>query len=277
MHLPLQYAQQRIIHSDILDIDASHDATIGLIVTSPPCIFDGFSYDDYLEWSKKWLKRCYYLAAPRGRLCLNIPIDVNLDGYRCLGSDLTGMAQAAGWQYRSTIIWQEDNISKRTAWGSFASASTPNIITPSQVIVVFFKDEWNKGKGISDISPVEFKKWSLGIWQFNGEHPSRVDHPSAFPLELPRRCIRLFSYVDDVIFDPFLGSGTTLIACQALGRPGKGCEIDLQHVKNAMHRLQKEWQVVQWNWQKEVAKWAEIDQKDKPSDLMTAYLERKQK
>lgn len=77
-------------------------------------------------------------------------------------------------KYHSTIIWAENNISKRTAWGSCLSASAPYVIAPVEVIVILYKNEWKKeNKGISDITREEFMSWTNGLWSFNGESKKR--------------------------------------------------------------------------------------------------------
>jgi len=90
-------------------------------------------------------------------------------------------------------------------------------------------------------------EWTNGLWTFPGEKRSRAGHPSPFPVELPKRCIKLFSFVGDTILDPFLGSGTTLIACALLKRKGIGVEIDENYCKVAKERLIKEARVNQEN------------------------------
>ena len=82
-------------------------------------------------------------------------------------------------------------------------------------------------------------EWTNGVWNFNGESKKRVGHPAPFPVELPRRCIKLFSFVGDTILDPFLGSGSTLIACVQNKRKGIGIEIDAGYCEIAKKRLLK--------------------------------------
>ncbi|RLG41385.1 MAG: site-specific DNA-methyltransferase, partial [Thermoproteota archaeon] len=123
----------------------------------------------------------------------------------------------------------------------------PYVIAPVEVIVVLYRNRWKKtsGSGISDITREEFIEWTNGMWTFSGESRKRIGHPAPFPLELPKRCIKLFSFVGDIVLDPFLGSGTTLIACALLGRRGIGVEIDRNYCELAKNRLIKEGNILQ--------------------------------
>jgi site-specific DNA-methyltransferase (adenine-specific) len=186
------------------------------------------------------------LAKDDGRFCLNIPLDKNKGGQQSVCADITTIAKEVGWKYHSTIIWNEQNISKRTAWGSWLSARAPYVIAPVEVILVLYKKKWRKmNSGRSDITKKEFIEWTSGVWAFTGESKKRIGHPSPFPVELPRRCIKLFSYVGDTILDPFLGSGSTLIACAETGRKGIGVEIDRNYCELAKQRLIKEAKITQ--------------------------------
>jgi site-specific DNA-methyltransferase (adenine-specific) len=240
----------RIYNDDILKADYIKDGSVDLIITSPPYNVDiqynshddKMSYKDYLAFTKEWLTKCYKLAKDDGRFCLNIPLDKNKGGHQSVYADITGIAKQVGWKYHSTIIWNEQNISRRTAWGSWMSASAPYVIAPVEVIVVLYKRRWKKlsGSKKSDISKKEFMEWTNGVWDFSGESKKRVGHPAPFPIELPRRCIKLFSFVGDTVLDPFLGSGTTLIACAKTNRLGIGVEIDKHYCEIAKKRLIKE-------------------------------------
>ena len=113
------------------------------------------------------------------------------------------------------------------------------VIAPVELIVVFYKDEWKKTSGslTSDITDLQFKEWTCGLWSFNGESKKKIGHPAPFPKELPYRCIKLFSYVYDVVFDPFAGSGTTLIVAKNTNRTGIGLEIDKDYCELAKKRI----------------------------------------
>lgn len=240
-----------IYKDDILKIADIPKSSVDLIITSPPYNVDihynshkdDLSYNEYLEFTKKWIKKCYGLARDDGRFCLNIPLDKNKGGQQAVCADITNTARKVGWNYHSTIIWNEGNISRRTAWGSWMSASAPYVIAPVEVILVLYKKSWkkNNGRKESDITKQEFMDWTNGVWTFNGQSKKGAGgHPAAFPIELPKRCMKLLSFVGDTILDPFLGSGSTLIAASLLKRKGIGVDIDKRYCDIAVDRLRQE-------------------------------------
>jgi site-specific DNA-methyltransferase (adenine-specific) len=232
---------------DVLNQDLFKQQFIDLIVTSPPYNVgidynsnnDELSYQQYLKFSEQWMSNCYKWSNPQARFLLNIPLDKNKGGHKSVGSDLTKIAQDVGWKYHATIIWNEGNISRRTAWGSWLSASAPHVIAPVELIVVLYKEEWKKTRGTkkSDITKQEFMDWTNGLWTFNGESKKKIGHPAPFPKELPYRAIKLFSYQDDVVFDPFTGSGTTLIVAANTKRKAVGLDIDKDYCELAKNRI----------------------------------------
>ncbi len=236
-----------IVCGDVQNTELFKKRFIDLIVTSPPYNVgidyssnnDSLSYSDYLIFSTIWLGNCFKWSKPQARMLLNIPLDKNKGGNKSVGADLTKIAQDVGWKYHATIIWNEGNISRRTAWGSWLSASAPYVIAPVELIVVLYKDTWKKTTGSkqSDISKKEFMEWTNGLWTFNGESKKKIGHPTPFPKELPYRAIKLFSYVDDLVFDPFVGSGTTLVVAQSSGRYSIGVDIDITYCQLAKERL----------------------------------------
>jgi site-specific DNA-methyltransferase (adenine-specific) len=221
-----------------------------LIITSPPYNVgikynsndDVLNYENYLAFTKKWLTNCLLWTRDTGRMILNIPLDKNKNGQKSVGADITNVAQKAGWKYHSTIVWNEGNISRRTAWGSFMSASAPYVIAPVELILVLYKKDWKKiyGSKISDITKKDFMDWTNGLWTFNGESKKRIGHPAPFPKELPYRAVKLFSFMGDVVFDPFSGSGTTALVAAANKRIGIGLDIDLAYCKLAKMRILEE-------------------------------------
>ncbi len=239
--------QVKLLHNDFLNVDLSDiEGKVNLIVTSPPynvgieygTINDNMKYEEYLEFTEKYLKRFYHLLADDGRVCLNIPLDKNKGGLQTVYADIVKIAKDVGLKYQSTIVWNEQNISRRTAWGSWMSASAPYVIAPVEMIVLLYKNSWKrKKKGKTTITREEFIEWTNGIWTFPGENRKAIGHPAPFPLELPLRCIKLFSYEEDIVLDPFVGSGTTMIACKMLNRKCIGIDIDKKYLGIAISRI----------------------------------------
>ncbi len=251
MHTPyyeLQEPECRLYQADTASADFIPEGSVDLIVTSPPYNVqveygaheDDMSYDAYLEFCERWMRNCFRWLKRDGRFCLNVPLDKNRGGQQSVGADLTTLAKRIGFRYHSTIIWNEGNISRRTAWGSWLSASAPYVIAPVELIIVLYKEQWKKcsGSGQSDITSEEFIEWTNGLWTFNGESKKKIGHPAPFPIELPKRCIKLFSFVGDIVLDPFAGSGTTLIAGMMYNRRVIGIEIDPNYCELAKQRIE---------------------------------------
>lgn len=239
-----------IINDSIFETKLIKPDSVDLVVTSPPYNVDikynshddQISYEKYKEFSKDWMTCCYKWLKDDGRFCLNIPLDKNKGGQQSVGADLTTIAKKIGFNYHSTIIWNEGNISRRTAWGSWLSASAPYVIAPVELIVILYKNTWKKTSGSqeSDILRQDFLDWTNGLWSFSGESKKKIGHPAPFPVELPKRCMKLFSFKGDTVLDPFLGSGTTLVASYLNDRKGIGIDIDPHYCQIALDRLKKE-------------------------------------
>ncbi len=255
-NLHFKHGDLLIYNDDILKTTSIAKSSIDLIVTSPPYNVDihynsnkdDLSYRDYLSFMSEWMSKCYELGKEDCRFCLNIPLDKNKGGQQSVGADITQIAKKVGWNYHSTIIWNEGNISRRTAWGSWMSASAPYVIAPVELILILYKDKWKKNRigGTNDITKEEFMAWTNGVWTFPGQNKKGAGgHPAAFPLELPRRCVKLFSYVGDTILDPFLGSGSTLIASHLNNRKAIGVDIDRGYCDIAIARLEKDGKILQ--------------------------------
>lgn len=225
-----------IYHADSTDLGFLADGSVDLVVTSPPynldVAYNGYRddvpYDRYLDWVGLWARELLRVAAHGGRACINVPLDSNKGGKRAVYADYVRAFTDAGWQYHTTIVWNEQNISRRTAWGSWMSPTAPFVTAPVEMVAVFFKGEWRRKRDgrTGDIERDEFLTWTLGTWDFTGESPARVGHPAPFPEELPYRLIKLYSFVEDTVLDPFTGSGTTAAVAKRLGRRAIGVEVD---------------------------------------------------
>ena len=232
--------------ADSVHLDFLAAESIQLVITSPPYnldisyngYHDNVPYEVYLDWVGEWAAELLRVVSVGGRACINVPLDSNKGGKRAVYADYVAAFTAAGWKYHTTIVWNEQNISRRTAWGSWMSPTAPFVTAPVEMIAVFYKDAWirKRERRTSDIEHDEFLEWTLGTWQFAGESPARVGHPAAFPLELPRRLIKLYSFVEDLVLDPFVGSGTTCAAAKAAGRHSIGVDIDPHYCEIAATR-----------------------------------------
>ncbi len=221
------------------------DNSIDLIVTSPPynvemkydLYNDSVPWPQYYSWCGEWLKECYRVLKPDGRLALN--------HYLSLGNAKTGrtaplmeinhIASEIGFQHHTVAVWTDRTLSRRTAWGSFMSASSPYLQSPFEGILILFKDRWKKDKkGISDCPKEDFIKLTGGIWDMRPE--TRGVTPANFSVDLPLKCIRLLSYIDSIVLDPFMGGGTTAVACIRSGRKYIGIELSPDYCDIARKR-----------------------------------------
>jgi site-specific DNA-methyltransferase (adenine-specific) len=239
----------KIYHGDSLEIlKAFPSNSVDCIITSPPynldINYDGYkdnkNYIDYLEFTRKYLKLLFHVLKEDGggRLCLNIPIDANKFGRESIYSDILQIAKEVGFKYNTTIMWNKNSISKRTAWGSWMSSSAPCIICPLEVILVLYKNNWKKkNKGKSTVSRNEFMNWTNGMWTIRPASSKKIGHPAPFPDELVERCIKMFTYEDDTILDPFCGSGTTCFNAKILNRKWIGIEINKDYIQLATQRI----------------------------------------
>ena len=238
-----------LYQADSVDLGFLAAGSVDLVVTSPPYNLDvsyrdyddALPYDRYLGWVARWAAELARVAASGGRACVNVPLDSNKGGKRAVYADYVRLFQAAGWSYQTTIVWNEQNISRRTAWGSWLSPSAPFVTAPVEMIAVFYKHTWRRQRvgRTTDILRDEFLAWTLGTWTFQGESPARVGHPAPFPPELPRRLIKLYSFVEDTVLDPFVGSGTTCAVAKQLGRRSIGVDIDPTYCEGAAERCRR--------------------------------------
>ncbi|KAA3621016.1 MAG: site-specific DNA-methyltransferase [Bacteroidetes bacterium] len=220
---------------------------IDLTVTSPPYNI-GIKYDvykdkrpmeDYFAWTEYWLRELYRVTKEDGRVCINHYLSISMNGKRCSPiSNIINIAEKIGFKFHGLAVWTEGTISKLTAWGSWLSASAPYINTPYEGVVILYKEYWKKKKkGITNISKEEFIKGYSGVWNLAAQH--RKFHPTAFPESLPSRCIQLFSYEKDLVFDPFMGVGTTAVAAKRLNRNFIGAEVSKKYCDLAQKRLEE--------------------------------------
>lgn len=146
---------------------------------------------------------------------------------------------AIGFQPAGEVIWQKGRgASGSCAWGSWMSAKAPRLRDLHEYLLVFVKGDFSRpDRGTSDISKEEFMKATLSVWEIAPERASRVGHPAPFPVELATRVVQLYSYVGDVVLDPFNGSGSTTLAAAIHDRHYVGYDISAEYCAIAQRRL----------------------------------------
>ena len=144
--------------------------------------------------------------------------------------------------WKGEILWEKNNYNcKYTAWGSWKSPSNPYMKYTWEFIELFCKGSLKKdgNKDNADIIGDEFKKWVLAKWSIAPERKMKdYGHPAMFPEELVQRVLKLFSFKDDVILDPFNGAGTTTFVANQLNRHYLGIDVSEEYTNKAKQRIQ---------------------------------------
>lgn len=225
------------------DMSVIPDGEVGLAFTSPPYNV-GKEYDDdlhlaaYLDLIQAVGQEVYRVLRPGGRYVINIA-NLGRKPYIPLHMFFYELHMRIGFLPMGEIIWRKARgASGSCAWGSWMSAKAPRLRDVHEYLLVFAKGDYSRpDKGISDISRDEFLESTLSVWEILPESAKRVGHPAPFPVELAERVIRLYSYVGDVVLDPFMGSGTTCVAALRTGRHYVGFDVEPDYCALAEARL----------------------------------------
>ncbi len=222
------------------------DHSVHLMVTSPPYNVgkeydEDLSLEEYLDLLRRVFKETYRVLVTGGRACVNIA-NLGRKPYIPLHAYIIEAMLDIGFLMRGEIIWNKaGSASSSTAWGSWLSASNPVLRDVHEYILVFSKESFSRPskKQQSTIEKDDFLAWTKSVWAFPAISAQQIGHPAPFPVELPRRCIEMYTYQGEVVLDPFCGSGTTCIAALTSGRRYVGYEINQEYVSLSEERLRQ--------------------------------------
>ena len=225
--------------------------SLHLMITSPPYNVskeydNDLSLEEYLNLLKNCFAETYRVLVDGGRACINIA-NIGRKPYIPLSDYVSKIMIEIGFNMRGEIIWNKSaGAGISTAWGSFQSASNPILRDVHEYILIFSKGNYKRERDKNEkefrkdnISKEEFIEWTKSVWTMNPESAKRIGHPAPFPEELPNRLIKLFSFTNDIVLDPFMGSGTTAIASIKNNRNFVGYEINEEYINLANNRIEK--------------------------------------
>jgi site-specific DNA-methyltransferase (adenine-specific) len=264
----------KIINGDCIEVMKTlPDGSVDLIVTSPPYGVgiaydthdDDVEFDEYLVFAKEWLTEAYNLLKDDGRIALNIPYEINRQkkgGRIFFVSEMYQVMKQIGFGFFGIVDLEEQSPhrSKTTAWGSWMSPSSPYIYNPKECVILAYKKhhikkvkgepQWKgtpteieqedgtiKKKTVyEDTDKKEFMELVFGQWNYFADTRSLTK--ATFSTDIPTKAIKILSYKNDIVLDPFAGSGTSLVSAEILGRRWIGIELSPNYCKIAEERVQ---------------------------------------
>jgi site-specific DNA-methyltransferase (adenine-specific) len=264
----------KIINGDCIEVMKNlPEGSVDLVVTSPPyncgikydMYIDNLPMDQYWDWTREWLKETYRLIKDDGRVSINIPYEVNVQdrgGRVFFVSEFYQIMKEVGFKFFGIVDLEEDSPhrSKTTAWGSWMSPSSPYIYNPKECVILAYKKqhikkvkgqpEW-KGESTEieqedgtlkkkivyeEKDKKEFMELVFGQWNYFADTKSLTK--ATFSMDIPTKAIKILSYKNDVILDPFCGSGTSMVSAEILDRRWLGIELSPNYCDVARGRVQ---------------------------------------
>lgn len=254
----------KVVAGDARHMGEVEDASVALVVTSPP-YFAGKEYEaalgeghvpasylDYLAMLRDVFAECARVLEPGGRIAVNVA-NLGRKPYRSLSADVVAILQDdLGLLLRGEVVWvKARGANGSCAWGSFCSPANPVLRDLTERVVVASKGRFDRARPAPErrklglpatvsVTKDEFVEATTDVWEIPAESATRVGHPAPFPVELPQRLIELYTYVDDLVLDPFMGSGSTAVAAVRTGRRYVGYDTDSGYVRIAERRAEEE-------------------------------------
>jgi site-specific DNA-methyltransferase (adenine-specific) len=264
----------KVISGDCIEVMAKMpESSVDLIVTSPPygvgIAYDSFNddieFEQYKLFSASWLREAYRVLKDDGRIALNIPYEINRQdkgGRILMVSELWQVMKSIGYKFYGIVDLEEDSPhrSKTTAWGSWMSPSAPYIYNPKECVLLAYKKthikkikgepEWvgevmdieqedgtTKKKTVyQDEHKKEFMELVYGQWDYFADTKQMTK--ATFSMDIPMKAIKILTYRNDIVLDPFTGSGTSICAAEIGGRRWIGIELSENYSKVAKERVQ---------------------------------------
>ena len=264
----------KIINGECVEVMGTFpEGCVDLVVTSPPYSVnikydvydDSIPMDEYWDFTTKWLSEAYRVLKDDGRIAINVPIEVNVQerGGRILfNAEFWLKMKEVGFKFYGMVDLTEDSPHRvrQTAWGSWMSASSPYIYNPKECIILAYKktskkllkgqSQWEgeptkviqedgtiKNKMVyKDEDKKEFMNLVFGRWEYFADTKSLTK--ATFSMDIPGKAIKILTYKDDIVLDPFMGSGTSAVAAEVLERRWVGIELSPDYTEVARKRVQ---------------------------------------
>ena len=260
----------KIINGDCIKVMSEMDENcIDLIVTSPPYGVgidydvhdDDMEFTEYKKFSKEWLTQAFRVLKDDGRIAVNIPYEINRQskgGRIFMVAEVWKIMQEIGFGFFGVVDLEEDSPhrSKTTAWGSWMSPSSPYIYNPKECVILGYKkhhikkvkgepewvgevvetEEGKKKTQYTQEQKTEFMELVFGQWKYLND--SRPMTKATFSMDIPTKASKILTYKNDIVLDPFAGSGTSCVAAEIHGRKWLGIEISENYARVARERIQ---------------------------------------
>ena len=248
------------------------EGSVDLIVTSPPYGVgidydvheDDMVWEEYVKFTYSWMEQAFRVLKDDGRIALNIPYEINRQskgGRIFMVSEIWQIMKKIGYKFYGVVDLEEESPhrSRTTAWGSWMSPSAPYIYNPKECVILAYKKnhikkikgepEWvgelgekedkngvMKPKTIyTEEQKREFIDLVFGQWKYFADTRSLTK--ATFSMDIPTKAIKILTYKNDVVLDPFAGSGTSMVAAETLNRRWIGIELSPNYAKVANERV----------------------------------------